>query len=579
MFVRKYIVLVCVMFLFLVSGVISKPIDEKMIEYLVAPLFEKNVARLKVKLAFKGNTSGKTQLKLPNKFASRTELYKQINNLSLETKNSVLKDTKLPEIKIIEHRPDVQIQISYEVEQKDESVTSAGRGGGYAPIFQKDYLHFIGEGVWVAPKYEDDTKMKVNLKWREIPDEWELANSFGVNQKEQTFSTTLPKLSSAIFVAGDYRIVKKEVKGRPVFTAVRGEWKFTDEEIADLVHKTVKIQRDFWRDYEHPFYLVTLLPLKFEGGRRSFGGTGLTNSFATFVTNNIPAENLQWLIAHEYFHNWNYLSFGGLEEPQELLYWFSEGFTDYYTALLLLRGGFYDLDKFLAKHNELTSDYYLSPVRNVDNQRIRKDFFNDIRVTHQAYRRGFLLATKWNRTIQLQTKGKKSLDNVMWDILRDAKSEKYKKLSKDLIIGYLSRYAQYDFRFDIDKYIENGETIDGFEKPFGDCVEVETQKMGRYELGWDFESSRKNDWKIVGVNENSAAFKKGVRNGQRVGGLQLNSGNVSQPVKITVVEEGQRKEISYLPVTEEKIDVPQYRMKDGVTKSQNQDCLKKMGVT
>ena len=46
---------------------------------------------------------------------------------------------------------------------------------------------------------------------------------------------------------------------------------------------------------------------------------------------------------------------GGVED--ERLYWFSEGFTDYYASLLLLRAGLISLEDHVAGYNSLIKEY------------------------------------------------------------------------------------------------------------------------------------------------------------------------------------------------------------------------------
>jgi predicted metalloprotease with PDZ domain len=531
---------------------------------------------LQIELSFRGNETGETRLKLPDRFASESELFRGIRDLKVISENASLGDADRPQFKLVKHRPGQEIRIVYRLEQFNEAATRAGRGGGNSPVIRPDYIHFIGAGGWIYPELKPDTTVAVELSWNGFSADWNFANSFGANSRSQKFSTTPERFSSAIFVAGDFRVERSLVEGKPVFTAVRGKWSFTDAEFAGLVNKIVRLEREFWNDFDHPFYLVTLLPLDTDQGM-SIGGTGLTNSFATFVSNDAPLERLGWLIAHEYFHNWNYLSFGGLEEPEQLLYWFSEGFTDFYTYRLLLRGGLLDLNDLIGEYNQLTEDYYISPVRNVDNGRILKDFFRDGDVAKIPYRRGFLLATKWDRIIRKQSGGKKSLDDMMRDILRDARRGKFKKLSKDLIASYLTKHAAHDFAADIERYIEKGETIEGFETELGNCVEASEVRLGRYELGFDFASSREQ-MEIVGVAENSAAYRSGVRNGQKIKGFSFYNGKTEVPVSLTIIEDGAEKKIEYLPVTGEKIAVPRYRLKTDLSQTQLQQCQTEFGV-
>ncbi len=548
---------------------------ERMLSYQITPIFEKENTRLKISLSFKGNKSGRTEIKLPDRFASVRELFKGVKNLAITTSDATLEDGENPTTKFIKHKSNQIVEISYELAQSRKNPMRAGRGGGYSPIFQKEYMHFLGAAGWVFPSLGREEKVKVKLKWKDFPEGWSLANSFGANRTKQEFSTRLSKFSSAIFVGGDYRVNKRIIKGKPIFIALRGKWSFNDEEFIDLVDKIVEAERGFWKDFDHPYYLVTLLPLESNRGM-SIGGTGLTNSFATFVSNNVPINRLGFLIAHEYFHNWNFLSFGGLEDPEQLLYWFSEGVTDYYTYKLLLRSGLFSLRQYIDKYNEFTKSYYLSSARNVSNQRVLKDFFSDMDVHDIPYRRGFLLATKWNHIIQKQNRGAKSLDNVMLEIFQNAKAGKFKKLSKKLIISYLSKYAKHDFGADIEKYIERGETISGFQKELGECVNITENELGKYELDFDFTTSRQKK-KIVGVKKNSAAYKEGLRDGQEVRGFSFQPGRTSVPVTLTVFENGAEKKIKYLPIGD-KVGIPNYKLKPGLSQNQVNACLKKLGV-
>ncbi len=548
--------------------------DKTELDYKISPVFQKDSVVLQIELSFTGDKSGKTVLVLPERFASQTDLYKGIKNLRVLNRNAVLKETDKEFVKIIEHKSGQKLRISYELRQFREDAARAGRGGGNSPLIQKNYIHFIGAGGWIHP--ESEREFRIDLNWANFPQTWKFANSFGAGQRKQSFSATAERFSSAIFVAGDYRINKNLIGEKPVYTAVRGDWSFTDGEFAGLVAKIVEIEREFWNEFDHPYYLVTLLPLETEQGM-SIGGTGLTNSFATFVSSNANLDQLGWLIAHEYFHNWNYLSFGGLEDPEQLLYWFSEGFTDFYTYRLLLRGGLLEFEQMLDEYNEFSKDYYTSPVRNIDNQRVLKDFFRDHDVGKIPYRRGFLLATKWDHIIRKQSGGKKSLDDVMRQILADARAGKFKKLSKDLIGEYLSNMAEYDFAGDIEKFIEKGETIEFFKDELGNCVETSEIKIGRFDLGFDFTSSREK-LEITGVSENSAAFQNGLRNGQKLKGVSIHYGNTELPAKLQVSDNGAEKTISYLPVSEEKVAVPQYRRKAGLSETVLKQCLNEFGV-
>lgn len=175
------------------------------------------------------------------------------------------------------------------------------------------------------------------------------------------------------------------------------------------------------------------------------------------------------------------------------------------------------------------------------------------------YRRGFLLATKWNQIIRQQSNGKKSLDDVMRNILQDKRQSKIKEISKEYLLNIFAKYAKYDFAADVEKYIEKGETIDNLNGILGDCALTSEISLGKYEIGFDTQSLQNK--LISGVTENTTAYENGLRNGQKLLGGSVYFGNASKPVELTIEENGQPKKITYLPQSRTKVSVPQFKLK------------------
>lgn len=570
----KLSILASVFLLLFTSNLFSKTLPQ--VFYEVSPNLQNNDVKLKIKLSFKGDKSGVTKVKLPSEFAGQFELFKAVQNLKIVNGNAKLIDTEKPEIKKITHLPNEKITVEYELIQDWQGNPNAGsasqnQGSGYRPTIKKDYFHILGNGFWILPDSDENTKLLVSITWKDFPIDWKLANSFGANQNRQIFRTDAGSLMSSVFVGGDFKLKPKLVKGKPVWTAIRGKWNFTDEEFTNLTEKIIASEREFFKDFNHPYYLVTALPLEDDKSSLSFGGTGLTNSFATFMTTNAQIENVASLLAHEYFHNWNTISFGGMKQPEALIYWFSEGFTDYYTYQLLFRSGLMSAENYVAQYNLFANEYYLSEVRNADNQRVLADFFKSYEVSKLPYRRGFFLATKWNQIIRQQSNGKKSLDDVMRNILQDKRHGKIKELSKEYLLSLFSKFANYDFELDIEKYIEKGETIDNLNGVLGNCVANSELSLGKYELGFD-DISLQNKV-ISGVTENNAAYENGLRNGQKLLGASVYFGNASKQVEIVIEENGKPKKITYLPQSKSKVNVPHFKLKEYLSNEEKKSCL------
>ncbi|EER21850.1 MULTISPECIES: M61 family metallopeptidase [spotted fever group] len=141
------------------------------------------------------------------------------------------------------------------------------------------------------------------------------------------------------------------------------------------------------------------------------------------------------LLAHEHMHNWTGKKIRNNLEG--LNYWWSEGFTDYYSRVLALRSSVITLEEFIEEFNQFFEDYYLSPVINEYNSKIKDDNWKDYAVEKLPYYRGFVLALYLDSLIKENNKSK-SLDNVMLDLFKTSKeqefsSDYFKKIVKNYV--------------------------------------------------------------------------------------------------------------------------------------------------
>ncbi|MDY3316654.1 hypothetical protein PG630_04945 [Riemerella anatipestifer] len=93
---------------------------------------------------------------------------------------------------------------------------------------------------------------------------------------------------------------------------------------------------------------------------------------------------------HEMMYDW----IGGKIsiKHEELNYWFSEGFTDYYTYKNRLRNNDLTLKEWLDSFNtEVIKAHWENPERNKPNYVIKDDFWKSENVEKIPYRRGAIL--------------------------------------------------------------------------------------------------------------------------------------------------------------------------------------------
>ncbi len=528
------------------------------IKYVLEPVLSaEGLSFFRVEVAFDGDASGTTRLELPSAWASARDLDKGIRNLAVVSKGATLADTAEPNVKTISHAPKQKLVVRYELVQMKPGPAAAGPGGGYSPLLQKDYFHWIGYGAWVHPAWGDSARAAITLEWRNLPKGWSVSNSFGSGKRRQKFETQLGALRHAIYVGGDFRVSERRVGGKPVAVAVRGSWQFTDAEFVSLIERVVTVERDFFRDHDYPYYLITLIPLDGPPGSVSIGGTGLTNSFATFVTTNTKIADLRSLLAHELFHNWNSSKLGRVPDPEQSVYWISEGFTDFYTYALLQRGGLFTPEERAARYNDMLRSYYLSPARDATNERVVKEFWTDQDVGKLPYWRGDLLAMRWDTLIRRASGGRHSLDDVMLDLFNDARTSPERELTPARVDELVRRYAGQSVMPDIDRHVVAGETIAPDPNGLGDGFRIAEVDVSAFDLGLDLDTLVKQK-RIAGVKPAGAAHAAGLRDGQTVVRRKaIYVGDATKEIEITVKDGDAERTITYLPAGP-AVKVPQY---------------------
>jgi predicted metalloprotease with PDZ domain len=347
----------------------------------------------------------------------------------------------------------------------------------YRPLITKDFFHVIGHGLFILPGcFELDSRVSVNIYWEGFDTNYSLANSHGVNNHVQKLNISVQELLHAVYTGGDFRIYKIECKQAPIFVAIRGNWLFKDTDFVLMVNKIISAQREFWNDYDFPYFLITVIPVIKSENICMTGGTGLENSFAMFLGSKkfMTLHKLAWTISHEHFHTWNGRKIGR-QEPEALIYWFAEGFTSYYTVLLNLRAGIYTIDNYVKEYNKTLLNYFISPVRNEENIEILKKFWVNHDIEHLPYYRGTILAHEWNLHIKKESKERYSLDNVMFDILYQAQKNK-RVFTAELFDNVIKKYLKEGVAQEIDMYIDRGETIELSPDALGPCFMLAWEK-------------------------------------------------------------------------------------------------------
>ena len=445
------------------------------INYSIEPFYDVEGFRLIVVLEFKGEKSGQTRLRLPNNYGSDND-WEGVKFLKALSQNTTIEETSEHDVKLVKYQPNAVDKIYYQFEQvRKEEI---GLGNHYMATLDKKYFHFLGETFFVYPDWDANSEFTFRVSWNKFPAKWNLANSFGVNQKYQEVKLPLWKFRHTIFTGGNFKLEKRMIYNNPVYVAIKGNYTFPAEQFIDMIQTILLEERTFWNDYNFPFFLITVFPIE---GDNDQGGTGRVNSFSLFLTEDRQIDyRMKRLLAHEVFHTWlgEKINLAG---PESLLYWFSEGFSDYYARLLLLRAGLISLDEYINEYNKVLKQYGKSPARNEKNEKLADGFWNDGDLNKLLYMRGDILAHSINLAIMKNSGWKKNLDDLMRDLFKRSQDEGM-LVSAGSLSNLIRFYGGDQILADVMKVLNSGAAIKALPDALGPCVEMEMNSSRKFWL-------------------------------------------------------------------------------------------------
>lgn len=371
---------------------------------------------------------------------------------------------------ILYHAHTKHIRLTYRIRQNH----SDGYYTFNRPRVQNTFFHVLGQSLFALPETcmnGDNPQLKIRISWLGFPPDFRIHNSFGSEQQTQDLCLRLwDQFYHSLFVGGDYRIYAFQHHKRPVYFAVRGQWLgayASDQRLLEALERTIAVQRDFWNDDQFPYYTVFMTPTLSSADssfrNRSINGSRICNGFMVQSNNNLfnDWEVYSYILNHEMTHDW----IGGRipMRHEELNYWFSEGFTEYYTYKNRLRSGDITPAEWARFFGEqVIWAHWQNPERNRPNYVIRDDFWKSRHIEKIPYRRGALFAFYVDNLILLQSGGVRSLDDLMRDILKLC-AEEEKAFNDELFLQMALTYLGRDISYEFQKYIINGEDI-----PFSD---------------------------------------------------------------------------------------------------------------
>jgi len=290
------------------------------------------------------------------------------------------------------------------------------------------------------------------------------------------------------------------------------------------------------------------------------GGVEIPNSFVATFDEHTRADKLQLTLAHEMLHTW-----GPRLLPEGFpTQWFTEGTAVFYQRVLPLRAGLLSPQRFLDDLNESAARYYTNSLICAPNDEIGKRFWEDTRIRVLPYDRGSFYFAVVNDQIRKASGGKRSLDDVILDLVRRARRDDH--FDGASWVNRLEKEVGPAARTTYESMLAGGVMLPDSDA-FGPCFERTTGKFRRFELGFDSKSLISQPRIVHGLVPGSAAAAAGLRDGDEmaapVGGLDSIQGDQNATLTLQIRRNGAVTPLTYLP-RGEITDAYQWRRVPGV---------------
>jgi predicted metalloprotease with PDZ domain len=413
---------------------------------------------------------------------------------------------------------------------------ASGRGASSSNLALRvgpDQISGVGHSFLLLPPIREPMPAVVRWHINSMGQGVESASSLGVGAEVRAEATS-EELAHAAYVAGPLAVAEGKAGEKMVLLGKAEldvgavlDWTARVRGIAARVFEGEGPPRDAGED--RFLFLLVAQP----GMGRSHDGAHLSRSFALWFDGSRALDpTLRIAITHELVHRWIGASVRLDDERGRPARWFAEGFTVHYARRLLF-------DEKLITPKDFAEDLR----RTIDPGREVRD---------DAYRRGALYAAHIDAAIRDRSRGKRSLDHVVRELLQAARDRKSEALPatalRDLVVRELGEAAGEE----LDEAVVRGtKSIALPNDAFGPCIKRRRAKEMVFDLGFDPASLRGDPGVTRGVVKGSAAARAGLRDGLIVLDAKLpdeGDPDKTREVEITVAGNRGARKIRFMPL-------------------------------
>jgi len=289
----------------------------------------------------------------------------------------------------------------------------------------------------------------------EIPENWKIATNWELLDTNRYYVDSWINLVNNALVLGNFYL--ETVSNGPMDLIIAMDLKIKDyyKIVINLLQKQLDEYSRVFKGTPDRNYLISVRTASEDDGE------SFHDSFNQVITvDRIEERLIVWgnTMAHEMFHYWNGANFL-VGENLEDLYWFSEGFTEYYSSRSLVRTKIIDKETYFRKLEHYLSRYFITkklwPEEPISMVEAGKEKSKNWLL---LYGGGATMALYFDIEIRRLTKGKKSLDDVMF-LLKDLYGEEGKKINNNDVLDAINTVSQKDFTDEFKRLIEGADSF------------------------------------------------------------------------------------------------------------------------
>ena len=264
--------------------------------------------------------------------------------------------------------------------------------------------------------------------------------------------------------------------------------------------------------------------------------------------------------AHEFFHLWNvkrirphhYLEPDWTRPIPTPALWFSEGFTSYYGSLILLRSGLYTPARFFRSiAGRIRAIEGRSSHRSLSVERVSADAWRYPEPSYllpensySYYSKGAVLAFLADLKIRFETKGRRSLDDVMrflnWFYAKPGKGFKPQDLPR-----VFSSLCECDFSEFFENYVSGTDALPYEEYLALAGLELVRGEKAATDFGFEATSNHGEPPIVARIDEDSAAAEAGLQLGDVVRSRYRGT-EAGEEVSLKISRDGREQDLSFL---------------------------------